>query len=110
VVTVTSVDTLRSAVAIAERRVQQDQARVDQNANRLDQSRVQLGKDQEQLNGKQQETRQAEVATEAAPTPVRLDQAISVQVQVPASLQISPRQPQVNALGQTVGRLIHIVA
>jgi hypothetical protein len=83
---------------------------VDQDADRLDQSRVQLGKDREQLNGKQKETRQAEAATEAAPTPVRLDRAITVQVEVPASLQISPRQPQVNAQGQTVGRLIHIVA
>jgi hypothetical protein len=110
VVTVTSVDTLRNAVAIAERKVQQDQSRVDQDADRLDQSRVQLGKDREQLNGKQKETRQAEAATEAAPTPVRLDRAITVQVEVPASLQISPRQPQVNAQGQTVGRLIHIVA
>lgn len=107
-VTVTSVDTLRSAVAIAERKVQQDQSRVDQDADRLDQSRIQLSKDRDQLSGNQQQTRQAEAATAVAPTPLRLDRAIDIEV--PPPQQITPRQPQVNALGQTVGRLIHIVA
>ena len=106
-VTVTSVDTLRNAVAIAERKVQQDRTRVDQDASRLQESRVQLTKDQEQLTGKQKESRQAEGATAVAPTPLRLDSAIAKPI--PADLEALPRAPQLNAQGQTVGRLINIV-
>ncbi|CAN7663026.1 hypothetical protein LJR289_005123 [Pseudoduganella sp. LjRoot289] len=106
-VTVTSVDTLRNAVAIAERKVQQDQTRVNQDASRLQESRVQLSKDQEQLSGKQKESRQADSATAATPAPVRLDSAIAKPI--PAELEALPRPPQLNAQGQTVGRLINIV-
>lgn len=107
-VTVTSVDTLRNAVAIAERKVQQDQTRVDQDASRLQESRVQLTKDQEQLSGKQKESRQADSATAAATaTPVRLDSAIAKPI--PPDLEALPRPPRLNAQGQTVGRLINIV-
>lgn len=107
-VTVTSVDTLRNAVAIAERKVQQDQTRVAQDASRLQESRAQLAKDQEQLSGKQKESRQAESATAVQPAPVRLDSAIAKPI--PAELDALPRAPQLNAQGQTVGRLINIVA
>jgi hypothetical protein len=102
VVTVTSVDTLRNAVAAAERKVQQDQTRVDQDAGRLQSSRVQLAKDQEQLSTRQQESRRADSATAAAPAPVQLDNAIAK----PGSL---PRAPQLNAQGQTIGRLINVI-
>lgn len=107
-VTVTSVDTLRNAVAIAERKVQQDQTRVDQDASRLQDSRVQLAKDQEQLSTRQKESRQAESATAVTPAPVHLDKAITKPI--PAELEALPRAPQLNAQGQTVGRLINVVA
>ncbi|KQW90211.1 hypothetical protein ASC94_21025 [Massilia sp. Root418] len=106
-VTVTSVDTLRNAVAAAERKVQQDQTRVDQDASRLQGSRVQLAKDQEQLSTRQQESRHAGSATATAPAPVQLDKAIAKPV--PASADALPRAPQLNAQGQTVGRLINVI-
>ncbi|SFU47781.1 hypothetical protein [Pseudoduganella namucuonensis] len=105
-VSVTSVDTLRNAVAIAERKVQQDRTRVDQDASRLEDSRQQLSKDQEELSTRQKQTRQAESASAAPPATVRLDQAIAT----PVPPDILPRAPQLNAQGQTVGRLINIVA
>ncbi|MNY57920.1 hypothetical protein D3C86_1941890 [compost metagenome] len=107
--TVTSVDTLRNAVAVAERKVQQDQTRVNQDASRLQDSRVQLAKDQEQLSTRQRESRQAEsaTATASAPAPVQLDKAIAKPI--PASLDALPRAPQLNAQGQTIGRIINVV-
>ncbi|MYN10702.1 hypothetical protein [Pseudoduganella aquatica] len=105
-VTVTSVNTLRNAVAIAERKVQQDQTRVDQDASRLQDSRAQLAKDQEQLSTRQKASRAAESANAPTPAPVRLDSTITKPV--PATLDGLPRAPQVNAQGQTVGRLINV--
>lgn len=105
--TVTSVDRLRNAVAVAERKVQQDQTRVDQDASRLQDSRVQLAKDQEQLSTRQKESRQAESATAVAPAPVQLDKAIAKPV--PTDLDALPRAPQLNTQGQTVGRIINII-
>lgn len=105
-VTVTSVNTLRNAVAIAERKVQQDQTRVDQDASRLQDSRVQLTKDQEQLSTRQKASRAAESASTTTPAPVRLDSTIAKAV--PPSLEGLPRAPEVNAQGQTVGRLINV--
>lgn len=105
-VSVSSVESLRNAVAIAERKVQQDQTRVDQDARRLEDSKVQLNNDQDQLTSNQKTERQAENA--AAPTlaPVRLDRAFTKEV--PADLL--PRAPQLNAQGQTVGRVINVIA
>jgi hypothetical protein len=105
VVSVSSIESLRNAVAIAERKVQQDQTRVDQDARRLEESKVQLNRDKEQLAGNQKAERQAENAAAPAPAPVRLDRAIATDV--PDDLL--PRAPQRNAQGQTVGRVINIV-
>ena len=107
-VSVTSVDTLRNAVAIAERKVQQDQSRVDQDASRLQDSRTQLGKDQEQLSSTQKQSRAADSATTATAAPVRLDAAIAKPGA--ADFAVLPRTPQVNAQGQTIGRVIDTVA
>lgn len=106
-VTVTSVDTLRNAVAVAERKVQQDQTRVDQDASRLQDSRAQLAKDQEQLSTRQKESRQAEGAAAVAPAPPQLDKAIAKAI--PAELPALPRAPQLNAQGQTIGRIINVI-
>lgn len=103
-VSVTSVDTLRNAVALAERKVQQDRTRVDQDASRLEASQLQLSKDQDQLSRSQQETRQAEQV--AAPAPLRLDRAIAT----PVPTDLLRQAPQLNTQGQTVGRLINTVA
>ena len=105
--TVTSVDTLRNAVAVAERKVQQDRTRVDQDASRLQDSRVQLAKDQEQLSTRQKESRQAEGATAVAAAPVQVDRAITKPV--PTDLSALPRAPQLNAQGQTIGRIINVI-
>ncbi|MES2263072.1 MAG: hypothetical protein V4724_31490 [Pseudomonadota bacterium] len=107
-VSVTSVDSLRNAVAIAERKVQQDQTRVDQDASRLQESRVQLDKDQNQLGRTQQQTRQAEESTALTPAPAALSVERAIATPVPPDLL--PRAPQLNAQGQTIGRLINIVA
>ncbi|MRV71040.1 hypothetical protein GJ700_04820 [Duganella sp. FT92W] len=105
-VSVSSVESLRNAVALAERKVQQDQTRVDQDARRLEDSKVQLNRDKEQLSGNQKAERQAESAATPTAAPVRLDRAFTTEVP-PDAL---PRAPQLNAQGQTVGRVINIVA
>jgi len=106
VVSVSSVESLRNAVAIAERKVQQDQTRVDQDARRLEDSKVQLDSDQDQLTGNRKSERQAENAAVATAAPVRLERAFTTEV--PSSLL--PRAPQLKAQGQTVGRVINVVA
>lgn len=105
-VSVSSVESLRNAVALAERKVQQDQTRVDQDARRLDDSKVQLARDKEQLSGNQKAERQAESATAPTAAPVRLDRAIETDV----PHDVLPRAPQRNAQGETVGRVINIIA
>lgn len=107
-VSVTSVDTLRNAVAIAERKVQQDQSRVDQDASRLQDSRSQLDKDQEQLSSTQKQRRDAESTATVTAAPVRLDAAITKPGA--ADFAALPRTPQLNAQGQTIGRVIDTVA
>lgn len=78
---------------------------MDQDARRLEDSKVQLDNDKDQLAANQKSERQAENAAAPALAPVRLDRAFTTQV--PANLL--PRAPQLNAQGQTVGRVIHVV-
>jgi hypothetical protein len=104
VVSVSSIESLRNAVALAERKVQQDQTRVDQDARRLDESRSQLSRDKEQLSSNQKAERQAESAAAPTAAPVRLERAISKEVPD----DVLPRAPELNAQGQTVGRVINI--
>jgi hypothetical protein len=109
---VSSVNALQASVAQAERLVQQDQTRVEQDADRLEQSKDQLSKDKADLGDLQQQSRTAQAkATPATPT-INLDQAIA---NPPRSQQVLPAEltapkPQVNAQGQTIGRLINITA
>jgi len=120
VVSVTAVDTLRNAIALAERKVQQDQTRVDQDASRLDASRRQLDADQEELSQTQRDSRTAERTAASAetptPAPVRLDRAIATTVpsdvlaRAGSASPTAATAPQLNAQGQTIGRLINIVA
>jgi hypothetical protein len=113
VASLSSVNALQASIAQAERLVQQDQTRVNQDASRLDQSRQQLAKDQQSLSDVQRQSAQASApAVKVTPAP-DLTQAIekparAAQV-LPAELTPKP-QAQVNAQGQTIGKLINVTA
>ena len=109
---VSSVNALQASVAQAERLVQQDQTRVDQDADRLEQSKDQLTKDKADLSDTQQKSRAAQANATPSTPQVNLNTAIE---QPPRSQQVLPAdltapKPQLNAQGQTIGRLINIVA
>lgn len=112
VVSVTSVNSLQASIAQAERLVQQDQSRVNQDASRLEQSQQQLVKDKEDLSQTQTQSRQAQKTAPAAAPPIRLDRAIQnppvSQQKLPAELVQA--KPQINARGETLGRLINVTA
>ena len=110
-----SVNSLQATLAFAQRKVQQDQNQVQQDNDRLAQSRLQLDRDQQQVRQTQQQSQQAEQtasAEAAAPKPVNTSQAI--QIPVPAQQAVTSNflnnQPQLNAQGQTIGRLINVTA
>jgi hypothetical protein len=106
VVSLNSISSLQSAVAFAERKVQQDRDRVAQDEDRLDESRAVLQRDSEELSRTQLESSRAQAAaTPTLPTP-RLDRAIEQRVP-PDAL---PKPPTLNTLGQTIGKLINIEA
>jgi len=112
VASVSSVNALQASVALAERQVQQDQSRVNQDASRLEQSRSQLTRDKQDLSDTQQQSRAAQQPELKAAPAVRLDKAIE---NPPPARQILPAdlsapKPQLNAQGQTIGKLINIVA
>jgi hypothetical protein len=112
VASVSSVNALQASVALAERQVQQDQTRVNQDASRLDQSRSQLAKDKQELSDTRQLSRAAQQPELKAEPTVQLDTALvypSLQRQVAPSEPSAPK-PQLNAQGQTIGKLINIVA
>lgn len=109
---VSSVNALQASVAQAERLVQQDQTRVEQDAARLEQSKDQLSKDKAELSDLQKQSRTAQANATPAPQAINLNQAIE---NPPRSQQALPAElaapkPQVNAQGQTIGRLINITA
>lgn len=112
VATLTSVNALQASVAQAQQLVQQDQTRVNQDTSRLEQSQNQLTKDKQQLSDVQQQSRQASQPALKAATPVRIDNAIEKplpsQQALPATLTTA--KPQVNTLGQTIGKFINTVA
>ena len=112
VVSVTSVNSLQASIAQSERLVQQDQSRVNQDASRLEQSQQQLVKDKEDLAQTQTQSRQAQQTAPAAAPAIRLDKAIQnppvSQQKLPAEL--TQAKPQINARGETLGRLINITA
>jgi len=108
---ISSVNALQASVAQAERLVQQDQSRVAQDSDRLQQSKDLLTKDRSDLSDTQQQSRTAQ-ANAPTPQPINLNSAIEKplpsQQALPADL--TAPKPQVNAQGQTIGRLINITA
>ena len=111
---VTSVNALQASIAQAERQVQQDQVRVNQDASRLEQSRQQLSDDKQTLDDTRRQSTQASNAAQpkAAAVP-NLTQAIEkpsrAEQVLPAELSAQPRA-QINAQGQTIGKLINVTA
>lgn len=114
--TVDSISSLQSTITVAQRKVQQSQNQVQEDNARLAQSRVQLGRDQEQVRQAQQQstqTRQIQAAETATPPAVDLSRAIQLPTTQVASSgfdALNQRQPQLNAQGQTIGRLINVTA
>lgn len=107
-----SLNALQASVAQAERQVQQDRIRVNQDADRLDASRNQLAKDKQTLADNQRDSKQAAQAAQSPLPTVNLNNAIEnpprAQQALPPDL-VQPK-PQVNTLGQTVGKFINITA
>jgi hypothetical protein len=110
VVSLSSVNSLQASLALAQRKVQQDQSEVQRDSERLDQSRTQLSRDRERLSQTQQESRRAERPALQAAAPVRVDRAIETPVPSQKPLPAALAQPQVNILGQTIGSRINVTA
>ena len=114
--TVTSVNALQASVAQAERQVQQGQSRVSQDASRLEQSRGQLTKDRQALADTQRQSTQAQQQqAPARSSAIQLGTALSGAIERPNRaeqlLAANPAaRPQLNAQGQTIGKLINITA
>lgn len=105
-VSLNSVNSLQAAVAIADRKVQQDRDQVAQDEERLDASRSQLQLDTQSLARAQQDSLRAQAAAAPALRSPRLDNAI--EQRIPAGTL--PQPPTLNSLGQTIGKLINVEA
>jgi hypothetical protein len=101
--TVTSVNSLKIAIALAERQVARDQSQVQSDASRLEQSRAQLEADSRELSNVKQQDKAA-LATTSTPAPPTLDRAVQTQ----AGKTLEAPRPQLNAQGETIGKLINI--
>lgn len=113
VVTLTSLNTLQAALASSQRRVEQGQNQVQRDSEQLAQSRQQLVKEKEQLSQTERSTQQAQAASQTPIKVPQLDQAIKLAV--PSQLGLNAdrplqSQPQINAYGQAIGRLINTTA
>ena len=106
VVSLNSVNTLQTAIAFAQRKVQQDRDQVAQDEDQLDASRSQLQLDTQSLSKAQQDSARAQAAATPALAVPRLDNAI--EQRVPPG--ILPKPPALNSLGQTIGKLINVEA
>lgn len=106
VVPLNSINSLQTAVAAAQRKVQQDRDQVAQDEDRLDASRSQLQLDTQTLTKSQQDTTRAQAAATPTLKPPRLDNAI--EERIPAGTL--PKAPTLNTLGQTIGKLINVEA
>lgn len=107
-----SLNALQASVVQAERQVQQDRVRVNQDTSRLDESRDQLAKDKQKLANNERASDQATQAAEKPPATVNLDRAIE---NPPRTQQVLPPdlvqpKPQINTLGQTIGKFINVTA
>lgn len=104
-----SINSLQANLATAQRRVEQGQNQVQRDSEQLADSRRQLIKEKEQLSDTQRSSPQAQ-ASSAEPIKVpQLDQAIKVPVPL-AFNGAQADQPQLNSFGQSIGRLINVVA
>lgn len=114
VVTVNSVSALQSAVVRAERQVQQVETRVNQDTARLAQSENQLSTERERLAQSQRDrdvSSARETTTTATPaTTANLARAIERPSRAEQVLppELSINKPQLNTLGQTIGKFINI--
>jgi hypothetical protein len=119
VVTVASVNSLQTQIALAERQVQRDRAQVDDDRSRLIQSQRQLERDQRALENVQgqasasasQAVQASQAAATSAPAP-NLDLAVRSQAgKAPlVTATTSEGRPQINVQGQPLGKLINVVA
>lgn len=105
-VSLNSINALQTAVAAAQRKVQQDRDQVAQDEDRLDGSRSQLQLDTQTLTKSQQDSSSAQAAATPTFKAPRLDNAIAQRVPP----ELLPTKPTLNAQGQTIGKLIHIEA
>lgn len=108
--TLTSVNSLKVSIALAERQVQRDQAQVEDDRSQLVQSQAQLEKDQRALNSVQAQSQRAGQAAISAPP--ELNRAIQSQPAKPAPQPADASLPKasVNAQGQAIGTLINVLA
>lgn len=105
-VSLNSINSLQTAVATAQRKVQQDRDQVAQDEDRLDASRSQLQLDNQTLAKTQLDSSRAQAAATPILKSPRLDNAI--EQRVPQNLL--PAKPTLNAQGQSIGKLIHFEA
>ena len=120
-VTVASVNSLQTQIALAERQVQRDRAQVDDDRSRLVQSQRQLERDQRELENVQGQAQsassqaaQASASSASAPraeTP-NLDLAVRSQAGKAPLVTTSTTEgrPQINVQRQPLGKLINVVA
>ncbi|WP_431475776.1 hypothetical protein [Massilia eburnea] len=105
-VSLNSVNSLQTAVAFAERKVQQDRDQVAQDEDRLDASRSLLQLDSQSLTKAQQDSSRAQATAAPRLSSPRLDNAI--EQRIPSG--VLPKPPTLNSLGQTIGQLINVEA
>lgn len=103
-VSLNSINSLQTAVAAAQRKVQQGRDQVAQDEDRLAESRNALERNQQELSRTETERNRAQAAAAPRLATPRLDRAI--EQRVPGDLLSKP--PTVNTLGQTIGKLLNI--
>lgn len=114
-VTVASVNSLQTQIALAERQVQRDRAQVESDRSQLIQSQRQLERDQRELENVQGQASAAAQSVQSTPpkasTP-NLDLAVRSQAgKAPlVTASSSEGRPQINVQGQPLGKLINVVA
>lgn len=116
VVTVASVTSMQTQIALAERQVQRDRAQVESDRNQLVQSQRQLERDQRQLESVQSQANAITAQPAAAPAPQastpNLDLAVRSQAGKAPLVTASTVEgrPQINVQGQPLGKLINVIA
>lgn len=89
---------------------------MNQDASRLEQSQSQLTKDKQTLADTQRQSTQASQAAPVAAPAVELGSALNNAIERPSRAEqslpasLTAARPQLNSLGQTIGKLINVVA